>query len=457
MKRTACLACMAIVFTTFSLINAQNSDQAHWPQWRGPFFNGVARGDAPTTWGDTTNIKWKTTIPGRGYSTPVIWGDKIFLTTAAPTGKPAAAPAAQPAAQPESPAGAQGERRGRGPGGNPGPQPEHKFDVFALDRKTGKILWQRTAKIAEPHEGYHRTYGSFASNSPATDGRYVYASFGSRGLYAYDLNGKLIWEKDFGVQMKIRLGFGEGSAPLLFEDRLFIVFDHEAGSFIVALDKRTGKELWRQTRDEISSWSTPLAIQHGGRKQIVVAATKKVRSYDPDNGNVLWEAAGLGSNVIPVPVYHDGHVYVMSGHRDPKLMAIRLGKEGDLSNSDSIVWNHTRGVSYTASPVLNDNKLYVVTDNGLISAFNAITGEPYYAQVRLPKPYNFKASPVAANGKLYLATEDGDVLVVKMGDKFEVIATNILTDQVFIATPVIAGGEIFLRGQNTLFCISEKK
>jgi outer membrane protein assembly factor BamB len=452
MKRAACLACMAILLATtaFTISNAQNSDQAHWPQWRGPYFNGLARGEAPTTWSDTQNIKWKTTIPGRGFSTPVIWGDRIFLTTAVPTGKPAPAPPVSDAAP-----AAQGERRGRG--GDAGPPAEHKFEVMSIDRKTGKILWQRTAKIAVPHEGYHRTYGSFASNSPATDGRYVYASFGSRGIYAYDFNGKLIWEKDLGVQMKIRLAFGEGSAPLLFEDRLFVVFDHEAGSFIVALDKRTGKELWRQTRDESSSWSTPLAIHHGGRKQIVVAATRKVRSYDPNNGNVLWEAAGLGSNVIPAPVYQDGFVYVMSGHRDPRLMAIKLGKEGDLTGSDSIVWNHTRGISYTASPVLHENKLYVVTDNGLVSAFNALTGEPHYAQVRLPKSYNFKASPVAANGKLYLATEDSDVVVVKMGEKFEVIATNTLADQVFIATPVIAGGEIFLRGQNTLFCISEKK
>jgi len=189
----------------------------------------------------------------------------------------------------------------------------------------------------------------------------------------------------------------------------------------------------------------------------VVAATKKVRSYDPENGRLLWEAAGLGSNVIPMPVYQNGFVYVMSGYRDPRLMAIKLGKEGDLTGSDSIAWNQTRGLAYTASPVLHDNKLYVITDNGLISTFNATTGEPYYAQARLPQTYNFKASPVGANGKLYLATEDGNVLVVKMGDKLEVIATNTLTDQVFIATPVIAGGEIFLRGQNTLFCISEKK
>ena len=223
---------------------------------------------------------------------------------------------------------------------------------------------------------------------------------------------------------------------------------------MVALDKRNGKELWRAARDERSSWSTPLAIEHGGRTEIVVSATNKVRSYDPETGKVLWESAGLGSNVIPVPVYQNGMVYVMSGHRDPKLMAIKLGKQGDLTGSDAIVWSHTRGVPYTASPVLYDNKLYVVTDNGMVSAFNATTGEPYYAQTRLPKSYNLKASPVGANGKLYLATEDGDVVVLKMGEKFEVIATNTLTDQVFIATPVIAAGELFLRGQNTLFCIS---
>ena len=435
------------------LVQAQSVDSAHWPQWRGPYFNGMARGDAPTTWSDTTNIKWTADIPGRGFSTPVIWGDRIFLTTATPTGKPAAAPAATPApATPAPQANASPQRR---PGGEVGPQPEHKFEVFCLDRKTGKILWQRTATVAAPHEGFHRQYGSFASNSPATDGKYVYASFGSRGLYIYDFNGKLVWKKDFGVQMKIKLAFGEGTAPLLDGNRLILVFDHEAGSFIVALDKRNGKELWRATRDEGTSWSTPLAITHGGRRQVIVTASNKVRSYDIENGKVLWEAAGLGTNAIPVPVYDNGVVYVMSGHRDPKLMAIRLGKEGDLTNSDSILWSHTRGLAYTTSPVLYDNKLYFVTDNGMISAFNATSGQPYFAQTRLPKAYNLKASPVGANGKLYLATEDGDVVIVKMGEKFEVLATNTLTDQVFIATPVIANGELFLRGQNKLFCISQ--
>lgn len=444
MRKTTVVGCVAVLVTATWCVIGQAQTAAHWPQWRGPFFNGMARGDAPTVWSDTTNIKWKTQIPGRGFSTPAIWGDRIFVTTAIPTGKQAATPA------PTEPAPT-GDRRRGGP-----PPVEHQFDVLCLDRKTGKILWQRTARIATPHEGYHRAYGSFASNSPATDGRYVYASFGSRGIFCYDFNGKLIWEKDLNVQMKMRLAFGEGSAPLLVGDRLFLVFDHEAESFIVALDKRNGKELWRAARDERSSWSTPLAIDHGGRTEIVVSATNKVRSYDPQTGKVLWESGGLGANAIPVPVYQNEMVYVMSGYRDPKLMAIKLGKQGDLTGSDAIAWSHTRGVPYTASPVLYDNKLYVVTDNGMVSAFNATTGEPYYAQTRLPKTYNLKASPVGANGKLYLATEDGDVVVMKMGEKFEVIATNTLADQVFIATPVIAAGEIFLRGQNTLFCISGK-
>src|SRR5687767_8902156 len=253
------LIAMAGVF----VVAQQLPEQAHWAQWRGPYFNGMARGDAPTVWSDTSNIKWKAAIPGRGHSTPVIWGDRIFLTTAIPTGKPAApAPATEAAppassTQPASPGGPQ-QRRGR----DTGPQVEHRFDVLCLDRKTGKLLWQKTAKVAVPHEGYHRAYGSFASNSPVTDGKYVYASFGSRGIYAYDFNGKLIWEKDLGVQMRMRLSFGEGTAPLLSGDRLFIVFDHEGESFMVALDKRTGKELWRVPRDERSSWSTPLAVTH---------------------------------------------------------------------------------------------------------------------------------------------------------------------------------------------------
>ncbi|HEX5735596.1 MAG TPA: PQQ-binding-like beta-propeller repeat protein [Blastocatellia bacterium] len=426
-------------------VTSAQSSLAHWAEWRGPFLNGMARGDAPTVWSDTKNIKWKAEIPGRGHSTPIVWGDKIFLTTAIPT-KPAPPPAATAQTEPR-----------RGPGGGAGANIEHRFEVICINRKTGKVIWQKTARVATPHEGYHRAYGSFASNSPITDGKHIYTFFGSRGIYCYDMNGKLVWEKDLGVQMRMRLQFGEGVAPAIDGERIFLTFDQESDSFIVALDKRTGKELWRAARDERSSWSTPLIIEHAGRRQVVVSATSKVRSYDVQTGKVIWECAGLGSNVIPAPIYHNGVVYVMSGHRDPRLMAIRLGKEGDLTGTDAVLWTHTRGISYTLSPVLHDGKLYVVTDSGQVSCFNIATGEPYYHQVRLPRPYNFKASPVGANGKLYLATEEGDVVVTKMGEKLEVISTNTLADQVFLASPVIVEGELFLRSQNTLYCVSEGK
>jgi outer membrane protein assembly factor BamB len=426
---TMMLACPALI--------AADDD---WPRWRGPNNDGMARGDAPVEWSDTKNVAWKASIPGRGHSSPIIWGGKIFLTTAVPTGK---VPAADAAPQ---------QGRGRGAGGGAGAGLEHKFVVLALDRQTGKVIWERVAKAATPHEGYHNRYGSFASNTPVTDGRYLYAFFGSRGIYCYDLDGKLIWQKDF-PPMKMRLQFGEGSPTVLDGDTLYLKFDQEERSYMLALDKRTGKELWRADRNEQSSWSPPLVITHNGRKQVVVSATTAVRSYDPATGKVIWETSGLGSNVIPAPVTHNGFVYVMSGHREPNLLAIRLGREGNLAGTDAIAWSNQRANSYSASPVLYDKKLYFVTDNGTISCLDAITGQPYYQQQRLPKPYTLKASPVGANGRLYVSTEDGDVVVIRMGEKYEALATNALTDQMFIATPAIAGGSIYLRGQNTLFCI----
>jgi outer membrane protein assembly factor BamB len=404
----------------------------------------MARGDAPVEWSDTKNVAWRVPIPGRGFSSPIIWGDKIFLTTAVPTGDVA-----------ETPADAQQQGQRRGPGGGAGAGREHKFVVLCLNRHTGKVLWERVAKVATPHEGYHRQYGSFASNTPVTDGQHLYAFFGSRGLYKYDLNGKLIWEKQF-PPMRMRLGFGEGVPTVLDGDTLYLKFDQEQDSYMLALDKHSGKELWRVTRNEVSSWSPPLVLTHNGRKQVVVSATTKVRSYEPATGKIIWEASGLGSNVIPAPVSAGGIVYVMSGHREPNLLAIRLGPQGDLTGTDAIVWTNNRGNSYTAAPVLHDNKLYFITDSGMLSCFDAITGKPYYHQQRLPKPYNFKASPVGANGKLYLATEEGDVVVVKMGEKFEVLATNTLADQVFISTPAIAGGSIYLRSHGMLYCIRQQ-
>lgn len=409
-----------------------------WPQYRGPRGDGVAGADAPLRWSDTENIKWKIQLPGKGNSSPIVWGEMLFLTTAIPTGKTPPASAA-PASGRRFPAV---------------PLEEHRFVVLAVDRNTGKTLWERTAAVATPHEGYHHRYGSFASNSPVTDGERLIAFFGSRGVYCYDLAGNLLWKRDFGVKMRMRNAFGEGVAPVLAGDTLLLNFDQEAGSFLVALDKRTGEERWRKPRDEVSSWAPPVVVDYGGRSQAVVAATKRVRSYDLATGELIWECAGLGTNVIPAPVVHDGVVVVMSGHRDPNLLAIRLGERGDLTGTGAILWTNQRGNSYTPSPVLHDGKLYMVTDRGLVSCFDVKTGEAHYHQQRLPQPYTFKASPVAAGGKLYLASEEGDVIVLRLSPRYEVLASNTLTDQMFIATPAIAGGEIYLRSTTALYCIS---
>jgi outer membrane protein assembly factor BamB len=435
-----------IALTTVALVaGSADSDPAHWPQWRGPFFNGVARTGAPVEFSDTKNIKWKVAIPGRGFSTPVIWGDRIFLTTAAPTGKVTEPSPTEQARNPPS-------RYGGAEAGE-----EHRFIVMCLDKKTGKTLWERVAKVATPHEGHHREYGSFASNSPVTDGRHLYASFGSRGIYCYDLDGKLVWEKDLGVKMKTRRQFGEGAAPALHGNLLIHPFDQESDSFVVALDKRDGKEVWRVNRDEVTSWSTPLITDVKGKKQVVISATNKVRAYEPETGKLIWECAGLGLNVIPHPVQHNDTVLVMNGYLDPKLMAIRLGREGDLTGSDAVLWTQTRGLSHAVSPVLHDNKYYTLTDNGMLSCFNATTGKPYYHQRRLPQPDNFIASPVAAGGNLYLASASGVVTVIKLGEKFEIVATNTLADHMFLASPAVAEGEMFLRSNTHLFCVSDGK
>lgn len=437
---------LSSTFLLVSLLAASADGPDGWPRFRGPANDGVARGDAPLHWSDTEHIKWKAEIPGRGHSSPVIWGDKIFLTTAVPTG-------AAPAPPPDS--SAQQLPPGRRAGfGSSSPQAEQKLMVLCLDRKSGKLLWERVARVATPHQAYHPQYGSFASNSPVTDGQHVIAFFGSRGVYCYDLDGNKIWEKDFGVQLRMFNSFGEGSWPALEGNKLLLLFDHEGDSFLVALDAGTGRELWRTARsDGNTNWSGPVVISDGQRKQVIVSASKKVHSYDLETGKPIWECAGLGQNTIPAPVAADGLVYVMSGFRNPNLMAIRLGREGDLTGTDAIVWQNQRGNSYTPSPVLHDGKLYLLTDNGMLSCLDAKTGTPYYQQVRLSKPYNFKASPVAAAGKLYLASEEGDVIVVKMGEKFEILATNTLEGQTFIGTPAIVDGEIYLRGQNTLFCV----
>jgi outer membrane protein assembly factor BamB len=414
-----------------------------WGHWRGPLQTGVAAGVAPVRWSDTSNVAWKVEIPGRGHSSPVIWGDRVFLTTAVPTGRTTEAPAAPP-----GPGGRRGD-------GGAGKHAEHRFEVLALDRATGKVAWRQTAATAVPHEGYHASYGSFASNSPTTDGQRLYASFGSRGLFAYDMGGKLLWQRDFGIQMRMFQEFGEGVGPVLDDGRLILLIDHEGDGLLVMLDAATGKEIWRTPRTEGTNWAAPLVVTHGGRKQIVVNSPRRVRGYDYDSGKPIWETTGLGLNTIPRAVQHGETVLVMSGFINPKLMAIRLGREGDLTGTDAIKWTATRALSYTTSPVLLDGRLYFLTDNGIVSALDAETGTPVYQQVRLPKPYAIKSSPVAAGGMLYFPTEDGDVVVAKIGPALDVVATNTLADQSFVASPAVAGGDLFLRSRTHLFRIRE--
>lgn len=426
---------VSLALFTGVVVSATTST-AEWPQWRGPLNTGMAIGDAPLRWDDRTNVRWTLEIPGRGHSTPVVAGNRLFLTTAVPTGR------GTPPAQ-----------AGRA-GGGADAGLEHRFEVMAVDRDTGQVAWQRTATVATPHEGYHRVYGSFASNSPVTDGTRVFAFFGSRGLYAYDLEGRLLWERDFGVRMRMDLAFGEGTPLTLHDGRLLLHFDHLDTGFLVMLDPATGREIWRTRRTEPYNWAAPYVAVHDGRRQIVVSGLT-VRGYDFDTGALLWEAEGLGENTIPQPVQHGDLVFAMSGHTVRRVMAIRLGRTGRLGGTDAIVWSTERGAPYTPSPVLADGRLYVLADAGMLSVFDAATGRPFYQQARLPKPYNFKASPVGAGGRLYLATEDEDVVVVRMGDTFEVLATNTLAGQSFIASPVIVDGNLYLRSRTHLFGIRD--
>ncbi|MFQ5630121.1 MAG: PQQ-binding-like beta-propeller repeat protein [bacterium] len=411
-----------------------------------PLANGIVlHGNPPVEWSESKNVKWKIDIPGKGHSTPIIWGDQIFVLTAIETDKPGAP---KPQAQNRS------RRGGWRPRGN-ATSNIHQFTILAINRADGKLLWQKTAHEEMPHQGTHET-GSWASNSPVTDGAHVYAYFGSRGLYCYDMQGNLKWQKDFG-DMDIKLGFGEGISPVLYGDRIIINWDHEGQSFIVALDKKSGVETWKASRDEMTSWSTPFIIEYAGKTQVIVSATNRVRSYDLANGEVIWECGGMTGNVIPMPVEADGIVYVMSGFRGNALRAIRLeGAKGDITDSDAVVWQFDRDTPYTPSPLLfGDNLYFLKRNDAIFSNFNAKTGEKHYGPQRLEGMNTIYASPVIANGRIYLFDRNGTGLVIKHGQEFEVMAKNILDDG-FTASPAIVGDEMFLRGHEKLYCISEE-
>ena len=431
--------------------------EAQWPQWRGPTGNGVApQAEPPVKWSESENVKWKVAIPGSGTSTPIVWGDKVFLLTAMPVAAKADAPPAVETAP--APPAAPGEggpgRRGGGGMRSEAITQQYQFAVLCLDRATGKTLWQKIVRETVPHEGHHRDHG-FASASPVTDGKLLYAFFGSRGLHALDFEGNVKWEKDFGKQ-QTRNSFGEGASPALHGDTLIVNWDHEGEDFIAALDKTTGKELWRKQRDEPTNWSTPLIVEHDGQAQVVVNGTNKVRAYALKTGDLLWEAGGQTANAVPTPVSGHGLLIAMSGFRGSAVQAIRLGGKGDLTGTASVVWSYNKGTPYVPSPLLYGDELYFYGgNNAMLSIFDAKTGQRHVESERLSGISNVYASPVGAGGRVYLTGREGGFLVLKGGTKIEVLATNKLDDK-FDSSPAAAGKELFLRGQRSLYCIAEK-
>jgi len=358
--------------------------------------------------------------------------------------------------RPQFGGGGPGGGRGRGGGmGGAKPTEVQQFALLCIDRDTGKILWQKVAREEVPHEGYKEGGGTFASPSGLTDGQLVFAHFGSRGLYCYDMDGNKKWDKDLG-KMQVAMGFGEGSSPALYKNTLVVNWDNEAGSFVTALDKNTGKEIWKKNRNERTSWSTPLIIEHGGKAQAIVTATGKIRSYDLASGDIVWECAGLTRNVIPSPVADSEKVYCTSGFQGNALLAIKLDAKGDISGSDTIAWKYSKSTPYVPSPLLYEGKLYFLgNNNGRLSCLDAKDGKVLFDAESISDIPNIYASPVGAAGKVYLVGRNGVTVVLKNGDKVEKLASNKLDDKID-ASPVVVGKELLLRGRASLYCIAEK-
>ncbi len=425
-----------------------NSNDDNWPSWRGVDCTGVsAKGDPPLTWSETKNIKWKVKLEGdESDSSPVIWGDKIFFQTAVKTAvKGEVEETAEPSDTSE-----RSERR-RGPGGIK-PTNVYKFNLVCLDRNSGKLVWQKTVREELPHEGHHQSHG-FASFTPTTDGEFIWANFGSRGIHCFDMDGNVKWSRDLG-KMKTVMAFGEGGSLVVAGDAVIVVRDHQGESFIIALNKMTGETIWKKQRDEGTSWAAPLRVEVNGKTQIISSATKLIRSYDLKTGDVIWQCGGQTRNVIPTPVTGFGMVYCASGFRGSSLQAIELGRTGELSGTDAVKWHVKEATPYVPSPLLYGEKLYVCSvNNAIISCYNAKTGEPYFFKEKLEQIKGIYASPIAAANRVYFVGRNGVVYVLKASEKLEVLAINTLDDG-FDASPAVVGNEIYLKGKQNLYCIA---
>ena len=421
-----------------------NKFDENWHHWRGPHATGAAmNASPPTQWSESKNIRWKVPIPGIGHATPIIWEDMIFIQTAI-AGEMQESDNTTNESQSDR---RRGRRRNR-------TFPIYKFELLVLNRNDGSIRWQKTLNQSKPHEGIHND-ASFASNSPVTDGEHIYAYFGSRGLYCLDFDGNIKWEKEIGIMRK-RNTFGEGSCPIIHGDTIVILQDHEGQSFITALDKHTGDELWRMDRDEVTTWTSPIVVDYNGISQVIVPASNRTRSYDLANGDVVWECGGLTRNVIPSPIYKDDHVYVMSGHGGFSIQSINLElASGDITSTDAVDWQYNRDTSYVPSALLSGNIIYFLKRNdNILTAIEINSGEILYGPQRVQGISNVYASIVGAAGKVYIADRNGSVAVLEDGPTLKVLAVNHL-DESFNASPAIVGSELFLRGSHHLYCIAE--
>jgi outer membrane protein assembly factor BamB len=445
MKSTwTCAAALVLALAVASRSTSTASD-SNWAQWRGPDGLGVSPATAfPAEWSPEKNIAWKTPVEGRGHSSPIVWQDRIFLTTSI-EGGPAPADHKAPIHLGFD------LKPGYYHADSVGADHLYSLKVLAFDAKTGKPIWERQVYDGLMYDNRHRK-NTYASSTMATDGTAVYAFFESAGVYAFDFEGRLLWKKSLGGIAKA--GMGPGTSPVIFENLLILQCDQEMGdgSFIVALDRKDGREVWRQQRTTRRSWATPLIVRTAARVEMVTSGAEVVIAYDPRTGQELWRANGIESHPIPSPVAGDGLVFLSAGSSGKRAMAVRLGGTGDISDSPAIVWRYRKGAAYVPSPIVHGPYLYLMSDTGIITCIEAATGKVVYEGGRPPVPATFTASLVAYGDRLLATSEDGDTFVIKAGAMHEIVRTNPIGEPVF-ASLALAGGTIYIRGAQHLFAI----
>jgi len=433
-----------LAFTVLMPSAPRASDALHWPQWRGEGGTGVSTAsDYPTEWSPTTNVAWKTRIQGRGHSSPVVWGDHVFLTSSIQGEHVPDHKAPDHLGYDLKPGYLHPD--------SVGADYKYALKVLALDARSGALLWEHTAYDGLMHDNRHRK-NTYASPTPVTDGTLVYFYFEAAGLYAYDFKGRPVWKSE-ALGTIAKGGMGPGTSPILYEDLLIVQADQEMGanSALVALDKKTGREVWRAARTTRRSWATPLIVRAGARTELIASGAEMVAGYDPRSGKELWRARGTESHPIPSAVFGHGLIFFTAGSQAKRAMAIRPGGDGDLTES-AIVWSYRKGTAYVPSPILHGDYLYLMTDAGLVTCLDAKTGEVKYEGGRPPVPATFTASVVGYGDRLLMTSEDGDTFVLKAGPEHEILRTNSVGEPVY-ASPALAGRTIYIRGAEHLFAI----